>query len=80
MIMERGYQPVIIFAFSKKECEGLALQMSKLDFNSEKEKELVDSVFMNAIDSLSGLFYFINLFYYLIFIVFIRLINFILFY
>lgn len=54
MIMERHYQPVIIFAFSKKECEGLALQISKLDFNNEDEKELVDSVFMNAIDSLSG--------------------------
>ena len=34
MIMERNYAPVIIFSFSKKECEGYALQMSKLDFNS----------------------------------------------
>jgi len=33
MIMERNYQPVIIFAFSKRECESLGLQMSKLDFN-----------------------------------------------
>jgi ATP-dependent RNA helicase DOB1 len=52
MIMERRYQPVIIFSFSKKECEALALQMSKLDFNDEDEKELVHSVFQNAIDSL----------------------------
>ena len=34
MIMERNYAPVIIFSFSKKECEGYALQMSKLDFNT----------------------------------------------
>ena len=34
MIMERNFQPVIIFSFSKKECEAYALQMSKLDFNS----------------------------------------------
>lgn len=36
MIMERNFQPVIIFSFSKKECEAYALQMSKLDFNSGK--------------------------------------------
>jgi len=34
MIMERNFQPVIIFSFSKKECEAYALQMSKLDFNT----------------------------------------------
>lgn len=34
MIMERKFQPVIVFSFSKKECEAYALQMSKLDFNT----------------------------------------------
>jgi ATP-dependent RNA helicase DOB1 len=34
MIMTKNYHPVIVFAFSKKECEALALQMSKMDFNS----------------------------------------------
>jgi ATP-dependent RNA helicase DOB1 len=53
MIMERRYEPVIVFAFSKKECEFLALQMSKLDFNTDDEKTLIDSVFRNAIDCLS---------------------------
>ena len=53
MIMDRNYQPVIVFAFSKKECESLALQMTKMDFNDEDEKALVESVFTNAIDSLS---------------------------
>ena len=53
MIMERSLQPVIIFSFSRRECETLALQMSKLDFNTAREKELVDEVFKNAIDCLS---------------------------
>lgn len=34
MIMERNFQPVIIFSFSKKDCEAYALQVSKLDFNN----------------------------------------------
>lgn len=51
MIMERNFQPVIIFSFSKKECEAYALQMSKLDFNTSKyaliiKKYLKDYVYM----------------------------------
>ncbi|XP_065175835.1 exosome RNA helicase MTR4-like [Sycon ciliatum] len=53
MIMERSLQPVIIFSFSKKECEAYAMQLSKLDFNTEEEKKLVVDVFSNAIDTLS---------------------------
>ena len=34
MIMERKLQPVIIFSFSRRECEALAMDMSKLDFNT----------------------------------------------
>lgn len=33
MIMIKNYHPVIVFSFSKKECEANALLMSKLDFN-----------------------------------------------
>ena len=36
MIMERNFAPVIVFSFSKKECEAYALQMSKLDFNTRE--------------------------------------------
>ncbi|XP_060927108.1 exosome RNA helicase MTR4 [Limanda limanda] len=53
MIMERNFQPVIIFSFSKKECEAYALQVAKLDFNRDDEKRLVEEVFNNAIDCLS---------------------------
>ncbi|KAJ2731138.1 ATP-dependent RNA helicase mtr4 [Coemansia sp. BCRC 34962] len=54
MVMARNYHPVIVFCFSKRECESMALQMSKLDFNTEPgEKEMVAEVFTNAIGSLS---------------------------
>uniref|UniRef100_H2UJX3 Exosome RNA helicase MTR4 n=1 Tax=Takifugu rubripes TaxID=31033 RepID=H2UJX3_TAKRU len=53
MIMERNFQPVIIFSFSKKECEAYALQVAKLDFNKDDEKRLVEEVFNNAVDCLS---------------------------
>ncbi|KAM9306492.1 LOW QUALITY PROTEIN: exosome RNA helicase MTR4 [Pholidichthys leucotaenia] len=53
MIMERNFQPVIIFSFSKKECEAYALQVAKLDLNSDDEKRLVEEVFNNAVDCLS---------------------------
>ncbi|TRY65301.1 hypothetical protein DNTS_015452 [Danionella cerebrum] len=53
MIMERNFQPVIIFSFSKKECEAYALQVAKLDFNTDEEKKLVEEVFNNATDCLS---------------------------
>lgn len=53
MIMERNFAPVIIFSFSKKDCEVYAMQMAKLDFNSIEEKKLVDEVFNNAMEVLS---------------------------
>jgi len=53
MIMERNFAPVIVFSFSKKECEAYALQMAKLDFNTNDEKKLVDEVFNNAMMVLS---------------------------
>jgi len=53
LIMERNLAPVIIFSFSKKDCESYACAISKLDFNTEDEKKLVEEVFNNAIDLLS---------------------------
>lgn len=53
MIMDRNFYPVIVFSFARRECESLALQMSKLDFNSDEEKELVRRVYESAIDSLA---------------------------
>ncbi|XP_059178538.1 exosome RNA helicase MTR4-like [Physella acuta] len=53
LIMERNFAPVIVFSFSRKDCEGYGMQMSKLDFNTEEEKALVEEVFNNAVDALS---------------------------
>lgn len=53
MIMQRSYNPVIVFSFSKVQCESYALQMSQLAFNDDTEKELVSKVFNGAIEMLS---------------------------
>ncbi|GAV47389.1 hypothetical protein ZYGR_0H02310 [Zygosaccharomyces rouxii] len=49
MIWKRKYNPVIIFSFSKRDCEELALKMSKLDFNNEDEKVALTKIFNNAV-------------------------------
>jgi ATP-dependent RNA helicase DOB1 len=54
MIMLKNYNPVIVFAFSKRECESLALSMANLEFNLTAEQELVTNIFTNAVESLSG--------------------------
>ncbi|KAK9165148.1 hypothetical protein Scep_000339 [Stephania cephalantha] len=38
MLMWRQYDPVILFSFSKRECELLAMQMAKMDLNGDDEK------------------------------------------
>ncbi|CAI5968318.1 unnamed protein product [Closterium sp. NIES-65] len=53
MIMQRQYDPVIVFSFSRADCEALALQMSRMDLNDDDEKTLIDGIFRNAIDSLA---------------------------
>ena len=53
MVMMKNYNPVIVFSFSKRECENYALQMSQLAFNDESEKVMVSKVFNSAIEMLS---------------------------
>ncbi|KAF6806630.1 ATP-dependent RNA helicase mtr4 [Colletotrichum sojae] len=53
MIMQKSFHPVIIFNFSKKEVENLALQISHFQFNNDSEQAMVKTVFNNAIQSLS---------------------------
>jgi ATP-dependent RNA helicase DOB1 len=53
MIMERQFQPVIIFSFSRRDCEHHALSMAKLDFNTQEEKDAINQVFESAIMCLS---------------------------
>ncbi|GJJ07500.1 ATP-dependent RNA helicase mtr4 [Clathrus columnatus] len=53
MIMLKNYNPVIIFAFSKRECEALARSMVKFEVNNADEQSMVENIFNNAIASLS---------------------------
>jgi ATP-dependent RNA helicase DOB1 len=53
LIMARDLGPCIVFSFSKKDCELYALQMGKLEFNNEEEKQLIEHVFSNAMESLA---------------------------
>ncbi|KAI5190319.1 ATP-dependent RNA helicase DOB1 [Nematocida sp. AWRm77] len=45
--------PAIIFSFRRKECETYALTVkTKFDFTGEREKETIDMIFSNALNSL----------------------------
>jgi ATP-dependent RNA helicase DOB1 len=52
LIMTRNLNPVIIFSFSKKDCERFALALNREDYTDEVEKDLIAQVYTNAIDSL----------------------------
>ena len=54
MIMTKNFNPVIVFSFSKRECESYAIQMSTMAFNDESEKAMVTKVFNSALEMLSG--------------------------
>ncbi|KAJ3547983.1 hypothetical protein NM688_g5348 [Phlebia brevispora] len=53
MIMLKNYNPVIVFAFSKRECEALALTLSKSEFTSTDEQDMIGNIFTNAIENLA---------------------------
>jgi len=53
MCSDRGYLPLIVFSFSRKECEANAVALKKLDVTDDDEKRLVDEVFNNALMTLS---------------------------
>ncbi|XP_009590222.1 DExH-box ATP-dependent RNA helicase DExH9-like isoform X1 [Nicotiana tomentosiformis] len=53
MIIQRQYDPVICFSFSKRECEFLAMQMAKMDLNNDDEKANIETIFWSAMDILS---------------------------
>ncbi|KAL3315375.1 Exosome RNA helicase MTR4 [Cichlidogyrus casuarinus] len=53
LVMDQQLDPLIIFSFSKRECERNAEFQRNLDFTDEKEKAAIDLIFENAISSLS---------------------------
>ncbi|THD29083.1 Superkiller viralicidic activity 2 2 [Fasciola hepatica] len=54
LVMDQNLEPLIVFSFSKVDCEFYATQMNKMDFNTDTEKAAVDLIFNNAIASLSA--------------------------
>ena len=54
LVIERKYDPVIIFSFSKKEVEGYAMAMTKFDLTTDEEKQTIISLYENAMSSLSS--------------------------
>ena len=52
LVMEKQLDPCIVFSFSKKDCETYAMKMAKLDFNNNDEKQLVETVYNSALESL----------------------------
>lgn len=53
LVMTRNLNPVIVFSFSKKDCEKYALELKREDYTDEVEKDLISQVYANAIESLS---------------------------
>jgi len=52
LIMDRNLNPVIVFSFSKKDCEKYALALNQEDYTDDTEKDLITQVYHNAIESL----------------------------
>ena len=53
MTIKKKFNPVIVFNFSKRECENMAMNISTLSFNDDSEKAMVRHIFGNAVQSLS---------------------------
>ena len=55
MVMSRNYDPVIVFSFSKRECEVYAnsLMRKNFDFNDSNAKQAITQIFRAAIENLS---------------------------
>ncbi|KAK3287810.1 hypothetical protein CYMTET_4696, partial [Cymbomonas tetramitiformis] len=52
MVKDKQFEPVIVFSFSRRECEALAVDVSKLDFNTDEEREKVEQIFHAALENL----------------------------
>jgi len=51
--MEKKFDPVIIFSFSKREVEGYGMAMTKFDLTSDEDKEKIEMIFNSAMECLS---------------------------
>lgn len=53
LIVSKGLDPCIVFSFSKRECEAYSMTLKNCDFNTEDERDSVERIFKNAIETLS---------------------------
>ncbi|GAO16194.1 uncharacterized protein UV8b_05594 [Ustilaginoidea virens] len=53
MTIRKNFNPVIVFNFSKRECENMAMNVGNFSLNDDSEKAMVNKVFQSAIESLS---------------------------
>ena len=53
MVTAKNYDPCIVFAFSKNECERLVEDCEGIDLNGDDEKQMVETIYENALDDLS---------------------------
>ncbi|CAD5208438.1 unnamed protein product [Bursaphelenchus xylophilus] len=51
-IRERELMPVIVFSFSRRECEAYATSLKDMDFNDHDQKDLIRKIFFNAVSIL----------------------------
>lgn len=54
LVIEKKYNPVIVFSFSKKEVEAYAMSMTKFDLTNAEEKETIETLYHNAMSSLAS--------------------------
>ena len=52
MVVEKNYDPCIVFSFSKRECQSMAESLHKLDLCDENEKDVIDTVYWSGLDAL----------------------------
>ena len=53
LIVDKGLDPCIVFSFSKRECEQYSMSLKACDFNNEDEKAQIDTIYKNAMSTLS---------------------------
>lgn len=53
MIVQRNFDPAIVFSFSKVECDWLAGEIWDMDLTSSEEKKVVEMIYTSAVEVLS---------------------------
>ncbi|EPY51688.1 TRAMP complex ATP-dependent RNA helicase [Schizosaccharomyces cryophilus OY26] len=49
MVITNHYDPLIVFCFSKKECEANVFQLNKVDLNGDEKKDLINEIIDSAL-------------------------------